>query len=189
MSAARNMGSDGPDPAETRALELFLAAPAEQAFEDVCTCLTPRMMRYFRFHGCDTASAEELTQDVLFTVFRHAATLRDRSAFRGWLYTVARNCLLQRSRKARRRVPTVGLAEIAANAKEISTEPVDQPSEFDRIVASLPPEDRELLHLRFVEELEYEEIAAVLRIPAGTAKWRVFNSKLKLALQMGRVRK
>jgi DNA-directed RNA polymerase specialized sigma24 family protein len=45
-------------------------------------------------------------------------------------------------------------------------------------------QDREILLLRFVDGLDYKEISAALQIPVGTAKWRVFNSKIKLAAEL-----
>jgi DNA-directed RNA polymerase specialized sigma24 family protein len=48
----------------------------------------------------------------------------------------------------------------------------------------LDTHERETMTLRFVEEWEYHEIAAVQAIPIGTVQWRVFNSKKKLALHL-----
>ena len=42
--------------------------------------------------------------------------------------------------------------------------------------------------MRFVLDLDYRAIAAALDIPVGTAKWRVFNCKMKLAVQLGKKR-
>jgi RNA polymerase sigma-70 factor (ECF subfamily) len=45
----------------------------------------------------------------------------------------------------------------------------------------LEPAEREIIILRFVEELSYEELAVALGLPLGTVKWRIFNAKKKLA--------
>ena len=169
---------------EAANLEVFLTKGTEDAFGHVCSWLSPRLMRYFRIRGCEPAVAEELTQDVLFTVFRYAATIRDRSLFRGWVYTVARNSLLQRWRKGRRNVDMVDIESVGQNTLAARVEPSIADTAFTDLVACLSAEEREILTLRFVEELEYREIALALEIPVGTAKWRVFNSKLKLALQL-----
>ena len=172
--------------AEEEKLARFLATGTEQSFEWVCAWLSPRLMRYFRLRGCEKAAAEELTQDVLFTVFRHASGIRDRTLFRGWVYTVARNSLLQKWRKGRRNLDMIGLDTIGSQAPAASTPPLLAGTHFSDLVACLSPDEREILTLRFVEELDYREIAAALEIPVGTAKWRVFNSKLKLSLHMGK---
>jgi RNA polymerase sigma-70 factor (ECF subfamily) len=48
-------------------------------------------------------------------------------------------------------------------------------------VSYLDPAERDIIILRFVEELSYEELAVTLAIPIGTVKWRIFNAKKKLA--------
>ena len=54
-------------------------------------------------------------------------------------------------------------------------------SNFVEWVSYLDPAERDIIILRFVEELSYEELAAALAIPVGTVKWRLFNAKKKLA--------
>jgi len=48
-------------------------------------------------------------------------------------------------------------------------------------MAFLDSREREVMSLRFIEQWEYHEIAAVQAIPIGTVQWRVFNAKKKLA--------
>lgn len=167
---------------EDREIERFLASPGEETFRGACEWLAPRLLRYFRSRGCDEAVAEELTQDVLFAVFRHSASLRDRALFRGWLYKVAKNALLMRVRRERRTVDVMALDDARETARAASPET----GSFAEIVAGLAPDEREILTLRYVDDLDYGEIAAALEIPVGTAKWRVFNCKTKLAVQLRR---
>jgi RNA polymerase sigma-70 factor (ECF subfamily) len=54
-------------------------------------------------------------------------------------------------------------------------------SEFVEWVSYLEPAERDIIILRFVEELSYEELAVALAIPIGTVKWRLFSAKKKLA--------
>ena len=53
--------------------------------------------------------------------------------------------------------------------------------EFHRWMAFLDSQEREALTLRFIDECKYHEIAAAQMIPIGTAQWRVFSAKKKLA--------
>ena len=59
--------------------------------------------------------------------------------------------------------------------------------EFNHWMDFLDDREKEALTLRFVEEWEYHEIAAAQNVPTGTAKWRVFNAKRKLAPLLKRV--
>jgi len=167
-------------------LEQFLAAPSEASFERVCEWLAPRLMRFFRTRGCDNSTSEELTQDVLFTVYRQSDTIRDRQMFRPWVYTVARNCLLQNVRRAKRRVQLIGVesGDLQDLDAVLPAPPVSH--SFAELIGDLGRDEQEALTLRYVDELEYGEISSILKIPVGTAKWRVFNAKLKLALQLRR---
>lgn len=169
--------TDAPPHAE---LDSFLQDPSEYTFAPVCRWLSGRLLRYFYLRGCDDSSSEELTQDVLFTVYRQAGTLREAENFLGWVYAIARNCLLQRVRFARRRVQLVGFAELP-DSRALQSRPADPGNEFGSLIAHLNEEEQEILTLRFVDGLNYQEISAALAIPVGTAKWRVFSSKLKLS--------
>ena len=165
-------------------VERFLQAGTEEAFDPLCRLLSPQLMRYFLVRGCENAAAEELTQDVLFIVFRQAATVRDRALFRGWVFKIAKNALLQRWRKASRTVAFLALDGMGPHPPEAIVMPATPDSDFGGLIAGLVPEDREILTLRYVDGLDYREISAALGIPVGTAKWRVFNSKLKLSVQL-----
>jgi RNA polymerase sigma-70 factor (ECF subfamily) len=48
------------------------------------------------------------------------------------------------------------------------------------LLKALEPADRDLIVLRFVEGLSYEELAVALKLPLGTVKWRLFNARKKL---------
>jgi RNA polymerase sigma-70 factor (ECF subfamily) len=175
---------DAAPPLSNRCLEVFLSARTEESFNLVCQWLAPQLLRYFRMRGCENAAAEELTQDVLFAIFREAGAIRDHGLFRGWVFKVAKNALLQRWRKSRRSINCIALDFMGPHPPEATVMPAISDSGFEGLIAMLAPEEREILTLRFVDGLDYREISAALDIPVGTAKWRIFNSKLKLAAQM-----
>ena len=74
------------------AMEAFLDAPNEESFAALFKSLTPRLVAFFRARGCE-AVAEDLAQEVMLTVYRKAAQVRDRALFRAWVFTIARNAL------------------------------------------------------------------------------------------------
>jgi RNA polymerase sigma-70 factor (ECF subfamily) len=59
-------------------------------------------------------------------------------------------------------------------------------SRFQEWLICLEPAERDLIILRFVEDLGYEELALALGIPTGTVKWRLFNAKKKLSKSLER---
>ena len=58
-------------------------------------------------------------------------------------------------------------------------------SQFAEWMAWLTPEEREIMTLRYVDELQHHEIAEVLDMPVGTVQWKIFHIKRKLAAKFG----
>lgn len=170
---------------ESAVVESFLESPNEESFADLFLVFTPQLVAFFRSRGCPFALSEDLTQEVMLTVYRKAAQIRDRSLFRAWLFKIARNALCRQYGKQSREVETVDLANVAGCLVASSNKPAGTPAfEFHAWMAFLESREREALTLRFVEEWEYHEIAAAEKIPIGTVQWRVFNAKKKLALHL-----
>jgi RNA polymerase sigma-70 factor (ECF subfamily) len=115
----------------------------------------------------------------MFKVYCKASQVRDRKAFRGWLFKIANNALCEHYGKQTRELETVTLEDI-----QVSTghrPPGGHAFEFLHWMAFLDSREREVMKLRFLENWEYHEIAAAQNIPIGTVQWRVFNAKKKLA--------
>ena len=163
-------------------IERFLESPDEESFADLFGAFTPQLVAFFRSRGCPPALSEDLTQEVMLTVYRKAAQVRDRSLFRAWLFKIARNALCRQYGKKSREVETVDLANVAGSLVASSNKSAGTSAfEFHGWMVFLESSEREALTLRFVEEWEYHEIAAAKKIPIGTVQWRVFNAKKKLA--------
>jgi RNA polymerase sigma-70 factor (ECF subfamily) len=168
-------------------IEAFLDAPNEESFAALFKSLTPQLVAFFRARGCE-AAAEDLAQEVMLTVYRKADQVRDRALFRAWVFTIARNALSRHWGQRSREVETVDLAEVperfvASNKQSAGT----LAFEFHRWMDFLDSKEREALTLRFIDECEYHEIAAAQTIPIGTAQWRVFNAKKKLAPHLKKI--
>jgi RNA polymerase sigma-70 factor, ECF subfamily len=160
----------------------FLEAPDEDSFAGLFEIFTTQLVVFFRTRGCELALAEDLTQEVMLTVFRKATQIRDRTLFRAWLFKIARNILCRHYGKQSREVDTVHLADVPDRLVPATHKPAATPAfEFMHWMAFLDSREREVMTLRFIEEWEYHEIAAAHSIPIGTVQWRVFNAKKKLA--------
>jgi len=69
---------------EAAAMESFLESPNEESFTELFLTLTPQLVCFFRSHGCGMELSEDLSQEVMLTVYRKASQLRDRTRFRAW---------------------------------------------------------------------------------------------------------
>ena len=166
---------------EAAATEAFLESPNEESFTELFLTLTPQLVSFFRSRGCGMDLSEDLSQEVMLSVYRKAAQLRDRTRFRAWLFTIARHALYNHYGKHCPEVVTIDLQDIVdTRAKPAGSSAF----EFHHWMTFLESKEREALTLRFVEEWEYHEIAAAKAIPIGTVLWRVFNAKKKLATRL-----
>jgi RNA polymerase sigma-70 factor, ECF subfamily len=161
--------------------ERFLEQADEDSFGELFRIFSPQLVAFFRRRGHDTGLAEDLTQEVMLTVYRKAGQLRDHKLFRAWLFRVARNAACRHYAQRARQVPTVDLADLTKVLPASNQNPFAPASEFKDWMRFLDDQEKETMTLRFVEQWEYHEIAAAQAIPIGTVQWRVFNSKKKLA--------
>ena len=167
---------------EEEVTKRFLDTPNEDSFADLFKTFTTQLVAFFRARSCELALAEDLAQDVMFTVYCKASQVRDRTLFRAWLFKIARNSLCRHYGKQSREVDTVDLADVGDRLVAASRKPAMTPAfEFMHWMAFLDSREREVMKLRFIEQWEYHEIAAAHAIPIGTVQWRVFNAKKKLA--------
>ena len=146
--------------------------------------------------------AEEVTQDAFIRAHRGLVNFRGDSAFSTWLYQIATN--LARNRYwywwRRKRDKTVSFdqpvsADNDTPLSEVFAAEVETPGDItvthefvDRIAAGmdkLSPKHREILILRNVKNMAYEEISAILGISVGTVKSRIARARDSLRATMG----
>ncbi len=172
---------------EAEAVDRFLNDPNEHSLDGLFLAVGPRLIRYFLHRRCSYDMAEELTVDVVHCAYRQVASIRDKTRFLPWLFAIARNLLYRELSHTERRVRTLGIKTAAGVADTAKTPggQVQSESQFNYWMSFLDRGEREVLELRYLDDLEYDEIAAALGIPIGTVKWRIFNSKKKLATRIG----
>jgi len=174
-------------PPEAAVIGGFLDARDEESFAELFKTCNPQLVAFFRARGCQ-ALAEDLAQEVMFTVYRKADQLRDRSLFRAWMFKIARNTLSRHFGKQARELDTVDLGDVPERQVASGNKGAGGPAfEFHHWMVFLDSREREALTLRFIDQWEYHEIAAAQSIPIGTVQSRVFSAKRKLAPYLKRV--
>jgi RNA polymerase sigma-70 factor (ECF subfamily) len=173
---------------ESDVIEGFLKSRDEVSFADLFRLYTPRLLAFYRVHGCEPGLAEDLTQEVMLTVHRKASQIRDHTLFRAWIFRIARNALFRDHYNRKRQVPIIDIKRGVERAVT-SVGAAGVPAfEFQQWMAFLDTGERELMTLRFIEGWERQEIASAKRIPVGTIQWRVFKAKKKLAPHLASVK-
>lgn len=141
-------------------------------------------LRYFISRLLDDAQiAEDIFQETWLTVIRQIHTLRDADAFRAWLYRVARNKVYQQLMTKNRFSP---LDENTAIINESRDDVfyAEDAAKIHKCLKKIMPEHREVLMLRFLEQMSYQQISQVIDRNLGTVKSRIHYAKLALKEQM-----
>lgn len=176
-----------PAPSDDPILEHLLVLRAqvgdEQAFTRLFDRHGDRMLYYLR-RLVGPADAEDALQEVWLVIHRKLGGLADASAFRPWIYQVARRLALARSRKQRRALEVEAAAEVIAAPGE-ALDVGDALAALDvaavhAALLRLPALHREALTLRLLEELSYDEIAAVVGCSPGTVRSRIHYGRKAL---------
>ena len=127
------------------------------------------------------ADADDAMAAVLSAVERRIDRYEGRSAFRTWLYTVARNEALM---VLRRMKPTAELTDRPQPMGQMSSIIVNRRS-IEQAIDRLPEPYGSTMKLRQFDELDYEEIAARLDVPVGTVRSRLAKARELLAKDLG----
>ena len=133
----------------------------------------------------DEAVAEELTNEVFVDVWKHAGGYEGRSRATTWLLSIAHNRAISALRK-RREEPwdddtAAGLPD-EADDSEVALQKADKGRLLRRCIDALSSEYREIVDLVYFHELSVAEASAVLGIPDGTVKTRLFNARKRLSV-------
>jgi RNA polymerase sigma-70 factor (ECF subfamily) len=133
--------------------------------------------------------ADDVVQEAMLRAFRGFDGLRGGDV-KAWLFAIVRNChltaLAQRERRGFVPLPSEGdphdgtAMVCAAPGPESVSMRRDEERSLERLLGELPPQHREVLVLREIEELDYREIAAVTQVPIGTVMSRLARARAAL---------
>ena len=157
----------------------------------------------YRFTGSG-ADAEDLTQDVFLKLYKNLASFdTQKGSFQTWITTLARNLLVDHFRRTRLDRATDSM-DATFDGEEDGPTMADRladpsPSQEHHVAGlelkariqgalkQLSPELREAVILRDLEDMDYKDIAQVLRIPEGTVKSRISRGRGELARLLQRI--
>lgn len=146
------------------------------------------LFAFLRGRGADGQLAADCVQDAMLDVWRTAKRFGGRSSVKTWLYTIARNKLVDQQRKATRISPVEEVPDVsdpAPNPEAVAL----AASDAERVracLAKLKPDHLTVMRLAFFEDLTYDDISEIEGIPQGTVKTRIFHAKKLLMRCLGR---
>ena len=151
----------------------------------------------YRFAGSGD-DAQDLTQEVFIKMFRTLNTYDvERAAFMTWVTTITRNLLVDHFRKSKQDRVTESLdttpsehedamplsekIEDKAPAADLNVQSRETRELVHNALQKLSPELREAVILRDLQDMDYKDIATVLKVPEGTVKSRISRGRAELA--------
>ena len=158
-----------------------------------------RLMRYLTFLTGRREMAEDLFQETWMRVLVRGSQYNGKARFETWLFTIARNLVIDNAR----RKTMASLDEMSEGGEDERPFEIalDAPSPFEQfqerehaaevatVLLTLEPSYREVLTLRFHEDMSLEEIATVTRAPLSTVKSRLYRGLAALRPQVEALRR
>jgi RNA polymerase sigma-70 factor (ECF subfamily) len=156
---------------------------SREAFVELFERYREPVYGFFRRRLANPGRAEELAQECFLALLRNAKRYEPRASFRSYLYGIALNLVAAERRKAGR--------EVAENEK-LDGRAMEGGEAEEREAAiwvrealeHLGRNEREILMLREYEQLSYDEIGALLRLPVNTVRSRLFRARMALKEQL-----
>jgi RNA polymerase sigma-70 factor (ECF subfamily) len=158
-----------------------------------------RLLRYLLFLTGKREVAEDLFQETWMRVLLRGAQYNGKARFDTWLFTIARNLVIDLSRK-RQMASLDEMSETGEDERPFEVA-IDGPSPLEQfairedraevaeLLLKLEPSYREVLTLRFHEEMSLEEIATVTRAPLSTVKSRLYRGLAALKPEVEQLRR
>lgn len=135
-------------------------------------------VRYARRYARNANEAEDIAQDALLRAWRRRSTLRDPGSRKQWLGAIVRNEAFREH--ARNRPAPVDTLEDQYGADDERVLAAAERADLHAAIERLNERDRQLVHLRYDEDLTQTAIAHRLGIPEGTVKVRLHRVRAKL---------
>ena len=162
------------------------------AFSELVARYQDRIYRFLVRLTRSPDDARELTQETFLSAYQALPRWRPEARFTTWLFRIARNQAFDWLRR-HKRVEFVALGDEQdfgfadpAPTPDVALESVQRLRHLERALMRLPAEHREILLLREIEEMSYEDIAEVLDIRLGTVKSRIARARAGLLEKMPR---
>lgn len=133
---------------------------------------------------CGPDSAEDVTQEAFLAAWRALPEFRGDCRFSTWLYRLVSNAAIDCLRREKKHRDTGDVDDLelpdGGPSPQEQAERSDTRDAVRRALDRLSPEHRQVLLLRFMQELDYGEIARALDVSEGTVKSRINRAKSKL---------
>jgi len=171
----------------------------ENAYIELVNRYRDRLINFVYNYIGDFELSEDIVQDTMVKLYQKKHYYKEINKFSTWLYTIAKNLAFTEFRKKKQRKITL-LSQISKDEKPYDI-PADQPGTDQEIqseitnkiirkaIDGLSEKFKEVINMRDIDQLSYEEISCIVDVPIGTVKSRINRARLQLQLELKDLRK
>ena len=167
----------------------------EKSFREIFNLYYAQVCRFFFRRGFAQEDSRDLAQDVFFSVYQGLANIQNSAHFQGWMFTIARNILVneleKRHAKKREGLHVSPTGELGEQDMDVlpSREPgnalqsmldSERTQKLAHAMNDLPAQMRRCVQLRVTSDCTYEEIAAIMGISVNTVKAHLHKARKSL---------
>jgi RNA polymerase sigma-70 factor (ECF subfamily) len=177
-------------------MELFQGG-YDEAYSVIVTRYRERIHQFIFRYTKNHLDSEDLVQETFLRVFRSRNSYERIARFSTWLYTIAQN-LIRNQYKRSQRMQMVSLSQTDDQEQEVTIDLPDSAlsidehlhlsmtvSQLQKSLDTIPADFRDVLVMRDVQQLSYEEIMEITQLPMGTVKSRINRGRARLHDLMG----
>ena len=178
-------------------VQAYLEQPDPATYRQLYDRFWRPLISFFRRRGCSTTEAEDLSQNVMLSVYKSIGAFRSESQFTTWLFRIAENewkNTLRHQQTDKRRAEEVPIDTSPSEDDSVTDMDLQDLAEgpleallagerselLEQALSKLPPRERQCLLLRVKKGLKYREIAAVLKLSLATVKTHIVHGYRRL---------
>lgn len=154
------------------------------AADELIKMFYPDILRYCLWHAPNRSLAEDAVQETFLKAIRYFDRYTHKGRFKPFLYRIAANTCIDMQRKNRNADISLEESEIEPTYTDPAFEDIHADQALRQLVRSLPEEKREIVLLRFGQDLTLREIAEVLHLPLRTVQTRLRSALKKLKTEI-----
>ena len=155
-----------------------------QAFGSLYDHYVQRIYKYCYFRIGNPQEAEDVTAQIFLAALEGLPRRREDGHFAAWLFTIARNKVVEHHRRARHETLDESLLPPLHIDMELTVEKTQRRERLLKLIQALAEDERELIHMRYVAELSFAEIAAYLRKNKDAVKKILYRLVARMKTEM-----
>lgn len=155
------------------------------AADELIALFYPEILRYCLWHAPDRSLAEDAAQETFLKAIRYFDRYTHQGKFKPFLYRIAANTCTDMRRKYCHTDISLEAAAVDPGYEEPAFDAVRSDMALRQLVSGLPDEQREIVLLRFGQDLTIRETAKVLNLPLRTVQSRLRSALKKLKAALG----